>query len=114
MDNLRLEFESRVLSWPHVTTRFMFGCLAYLARGKLFAFLVDESVVITRLDEDSRQRLAAGHEAFAFRSKGKSIGGWIQVAVADESDLNGLTPYLRRSYEKTLVKPSSRKKKKKK
>jgi len=101
---IRPGLEENVLSWSHVTTRFMFGCLAYLARGKLFAFLVDESVVITRLDEDSRQRLAAGHEAFAFRSKGKSIGDWIQVVVTDEAELDDLMDYVRKSYEAALKK----------
>lgn len=104
MKDLRLAFESEVLSWPHVTTRFMFGCLVYMAKGKLFAFLVDDSIVITRLDEASREALSAEYEAFAFESKGKTIGGWMQVVVADESELAEIIDYVRKSYEATLAK----------
>ncbi|TET21566.1 MAG: hypothetical protein E3J71_09400 [Candidatus Stahlbacteria bacterium] len=104
MKDLRLAFESEVLSWPHVTTRFMFGCLAYMLKGKLFAFFVDDSVVITQLDNESRESLAAEHEAFAFESKGKTIGGWMQVVVADCSELEEIMDYVRKSYAAALAK----------
>ena len=104
MEGVRLEFEARVITWPDVTTKFMFGCLAYMAKGKLFAFLVDDGVVITQLDEASRETLAAEHEAFQFESRGKPVGGWMQVVVADCSELEEILPYVRKSYEVALAK----------
>ena len=35
---LRRAFEGHVLEWPQVTTKKMFGCPCYQAKGKLFAF----------------------------------------------------------------------------
>jgi len=37
---LRVAFEKEVSTWPKVTTRRMLGCPAYVADGRLFAFLV--------------------------------------------------------------------------
>lgn len=102
--DIRLALESEVLSWPHVTTRFMFGCLAYLARGKLFAFIQDESVVLTNIDEASRVAVTGSFEAFAFESKGKPVGGWLEVVISDEAELEDLMPYVRQSYEAALKK----------
>lgn len=104
MEDVRLEFEARVITWPDVTTKFMFGSLAYMAKGKLFAFLVDDGVVITQLDEASRETLAAEHEAFQFESRGKPVGGWMQVVINDESELDDLMDYVRKSYDTVLAK----------
>jgi TfoX/Sxy family transcriptional regulator of competence genes len=102
--DVRLALESEVLSWPHITTRFMFGCLAYLARGKLFAFIQDESVVLTSIGEVSRAAVTESFEAFAFESKGKPVGSWIEVVISDEAELGELMPYVRESYENSLAK----------
>lgn len=105
-------FGEEVLSWPQVTSKFMFGCLAYLAKGKLFAFVQNESIVLTCIDDEAREELTAGHEAFAFESSGKTVGGWLQVVISDESELTDILPYVRKSYEAAFAKPASKKKKK--
>jgi len=56
---LREAFEQRTLHWPLVTVRRMFGCPAYLADGKLFAFLVSDGIVITQVRKHDRERLEA-------------------------------------------------------
>jgi hypothetical protein len=104
MEDLRLEFEAYVRQWPDVVSKFMFGCLAYLARGKLFSFIFEDNLVITNLDAESREELTDSHEAFPFEFKGKPLGGWMQVVVADESELDDLMPYVRKSYEAALAK----------
>lgn len=114
LGDIRLALESEILSWPHVTIRFMFGCLAYLAKGKLFAFIQQESVVLINIDDESRESLAASHEAFAFESSGKTVGGWFQVVIQDESEIRDIIPYVRSSYESALAKPSSSKRRKRK
>lgn len=101
---IRSGLEEYVLSWPRVTTRFMFGCLAYMAKGKLFAFVQNESLVLTNIDEASREAIASCHEAFPFESKGKTVGGWLEVVISDESELADIMPYVRKSYEAALAK----------
>lgn len=104
MDDLRLEFESQVLEWPRITTKYMFGSITYLAGGKLFAFLDDEYVVITQLDGDARQILESEHEAYPFESKDKPVGGWVKVAISDSAELADIVPFIQKSYEVALKK----------
>jgi hypothetical protein len=103
-DDLRLEFESIVMDWVHVTRKYMFGSHAYLVRGRLFAFLVEDGVIITSLSASSRERLTELLEAFPFESKGKPVGGWMRAIVNDDSDLETIMPYVRESYEASLAK----------
>ena len=102
--HIRGALEEYVLSWPLVTIRFMFGCLAYMAKGKLFAFISDEGLVITNLDAESREALTESHEAFPFLFKDKPLGGWMQVIVAEETEIEGIMSYVRQSYEAALAK----------
>jgi len=104
MVELRSEFEAQVLEWPDVTSKYMFGCLAYLARGKMFVFINEEDLVINNLDSTSRQAIAETHEAFPFESKGKPVGGWMQVSVNDEAELSEIIDFVRTSYEAALRK----------
>ena len=46
---VRLRFEEEVLGWLEVTTKKMFGCPGYQGAGNLFAFLVTQGAVLTKL-----------------------------------------------------------------
>ncbi len=110
--DFRPRFEQEVFSWPHVTTRYMFGCLAYMSCGKMFAFLQNESVVLTNIDGESRDALCAGHEAFAFESSnGKTVGDWLEVVISDESELGEIMSHVRKSYETALARSQGKGKK---
>jgi TfoX/Sxy family transcriptional regulator of competence genes len=104
VDDLRLEFASHVLAWPDVTTKYMFGSITYLVKGRLFAFLDDDNIVITQLDEDSRQALASEYEAYPFQSKGKPVGNWMQVSVNDQPELYEIMKFVRSSYQAACLK----------
>lgn len=99
-----MEFETWVLSWPHVTTRFMFGCPAYLAKGKLFAILITDGIVITRLDEMTREKFASEREAVPFQAGSKLIKTWSHVPISGEEDLHELVCYVKQSYQAALEK----------
>ena len=90
MEDFRQELEAHVLQWPDVTSKYMFGCLAYMVRGKMFAFINEDDLVINNLDSTSRQALAETHEAFPFESKGKPVGSWMQVSVNKKCICNRL------------------------
>jgi len=108
---IRTILENQLFSWPYVTSKYMFGCFVYLVKGKLFAFINDDDLVITNLDETSREAITESLEAFPFESKGKFIGGWIEVVVSDESELTSVIEYVRKSYEAALAKPQVMKRK---
>ena len=58
MHNLRLLIEKEVLNWPNVTTKKMYGCPCYKNKEKLFAFLVTDGVVLTKMSEQDKIRLS--------------------------------------------------------
>lgn len=107
MDPMREAFEADVLLLPDVEGRKMMGCPCYMARGKMFAFLVDDAVVITRLEQMERDRLEAEHGAGPFTHGPRVMAGWARVPV-EEEDLAGILPYVKRSYEAALEEAATR------
>jgi hypothetical protein len=100
-DPLREALEADVLLFPDVEGRKMMGCPCYMARGKMFAFLVDDAVVVTRLDRTDRERLEAEHGAGPFTHGPRVMSGWARVPMGRE-DLAGILPYVKRSYEAAM------------
>jgi hypothetical protein len=102
MEGIRQAFEADVLLFPEVNPRKMMGCPCYMAGNKMFATLMDDSVVITKLDDADRERLEADHGAGPFTHGNKVMGKWSKVPVESEGDLAPLMPYVKRSYEAAL------------
>jgi TfoX/Sxy family transcriptional regulator of competence genes len=99
---LREEFEERTLHWPKVTVRRMFGCPAYLADGKLFAFLVTDGVVITQIRKQERVAAASTFTTAPFKAGEREIERWVVVTLKDTQQLNRLMRLIRNSYETVL------------
>ncbi|MBN1246313.1 MAG: TfoX/Sxy family protein [Anaerolineae bacterium] len=99
---LREAFEAQVLNWPDVTTRPMFGCPAYLADGKLFAFLVTKGIVITQVRKRDREELKALLPAEPFKAGEREITRWLQITLEDVGQLERIMRLVRRSYETVL------------
>jgi len=55
--DLRRALEKEIMDWPNVSTKKMFGCPSYIVNGKLFALLVTNGVVITKLNEQEKNDL---------------------------------------------------------
>lgn len=101
---LRKLFEEQVLHWPEVTTRRMFGCPAYLADGKLFAFLVTNGIVITQVRKHDREALVGIYETGVFKAGEREIERWLQVNIGDEFDrFSRVLALVRKSYDAVLV-----------
>lgn len=99
---LRVAFEKVVSRWPKVTVRRMFGCPAYVADGRLFAFLVTGGVVITQVRLKDRKALAEDNETVPFKAGEREIERWIQVMVDDPQALGRIIAYVRKSYQTAL------------
>ena len=97
-------FEGAVLRWPLADARKMFGCPCYLAADKMFAFLITGGVVLTCTDEAMRGQLTAEFGARPFASGGKKIGGWMEIPVSGEADIEKLMPFVLASYNAALEK----------
>lgn len=105
MEARKEAFESEVLRWPGVTPAKMFGTPCYNANGTFFASLVTDGIVITKLGEGDKAALARDRNAGSFRVEGKTVPRWVQVPFTSGTDLPGILPYVRKSYEAALVAP---------
>ncbi|MCW4007033.1 MAG: hypothetical protein NWF04_10665 [Candidatus Bathyarchaeota archaeon] len=94
----RLALEEEVLSWDRIGFKKMFGCPCYKADERLFVFLVTEGIVITRLEQADREKVAAHFETTYFRAGEKQVKSWIQISLHSLEDLNAVMPYVKESY----------------
>jgi hypothetical protein len=101
---LRLALEAEVLNWPHVSTKKMFGCPCYQAKGKLFAFLVTNGVVITQLQQADRDEMSRQHQTSFFQAGKKTVKNWIRLSIKNKKDLDSVMPFVKKSYEEALLK----------
>ena len=99
---LREAFEERTLHWPMVTVRRLLGCPAYLADGRLFAFLVTDGVVITQIRKQDRETVASVFTTTPFRAGEREIERWVIITLEDARQLNRLMKLVRKSYETVL------------
>ena len=99
MDPIKEAFEADVLLMPDVNPRKMMGCPCYMAGNKMFATIVDDAIVITKLGEEDRDTLMADHDAGPFTHGTKVMSKWMKVPIEKEEDLDVILPYVVRSYE---------------
>jgi len=99
---LRVAFEGKTLHWPMVTARRMYGCPAYLADGKLFAFLVTDGVVITQIRKHDRETAASVFTTAPFKVGEREIERWVIITLEDVKQLNRLMKLVKKSYETVL------------
>ena len=100
---LRLGFEEKVLRWPQVSTKRMFGCPSYQANGKLFAFLVTNGVVITQLSQADRDKISRQRHAI-FQGGKRIVQDWLRLPIENGIDLGRVMPFVRKSYDSALRK----------
>ncbi len=99
---LRQAFEKEVLLWPDVITRRMFGCPAYVADGRLFAFLVTDGVVITQLRHKDIETLAQDNQTEPFKAGERVIKRWTKVFIADPAAIGRIMSFVRKSYQTAM------------
>ena len=100
--DLRLALEKEVLSWAHVSTKKMFGCPCYQAKGKLFVFLVTNGIVITKLEPDDKKELSNQRQTSFFQAGKKTVKNWVKLSVKGTEELDTIMPFVRKSYEHTI------------
>lgn len=103
-EQFRDAFDSEILGWPEVTTRKMFGCPCYLAKGKMFGFFVTDGLVLTNLSTDAWNDLTEIAAMAPFEYGGKVITGWAHVDISGMSDPGPLMESVRASYVGALKK----------
>lgn len=102
MGHLRSALEEVILGWPQVSTKKKFGCPSYLAGGHMFAMLVTDGIVITKLDLDDRAALSEEHGSEPCPEHKKSIKHWVRIPIYKKVDLDKVMPFVKKSYEIAL------------
>lgn len=100
-DALQTRFEELVRDWDGVTQHAMFGHPTYKAGGTIFALLRTDGVVLTRLPDDERGRLATEREVGPFEASGQTIEKWVEIPIGAD-DLDEVRSYVRASHAAAL------------
>jgi len=103
MGGIRERLEADVLAWPGVAAKEMMGCLVYFRGKKFFAFLVTGGLVITKLPDGERAALTKWPGAKPFEMSGRTSSKWVQLPLKTPADLRPLLPYVRKSYEASVL-----------
>jgi hypothetical protein len=102
--------DDHLLGWPDTSTRRMFGGVAYMVQGKMFAVL-DERGVGMKLHSEQRSRALALDWVSPFSPTGGSFGLWVQFALSGPEAVPNTASWLRAAYDFVLSEPAPRKRK---
>lgn len=91
---------AQVAGWPQVTQKKMMGCACFWADGKMFAFVANGCLVLTRLTAEERRKLP-GEDFFTGAGRAP-IRKWRQVRIDAPTDVEDLKPWVRACYERAL------------
>lgn len=104
MKNVRLRLEEKVLGWPSVSRKKMFGCPCYQANGKLFAFWVTNGLIITQLELSDKEKLSKKFRVSPFTTGNRVVQKWTKVQIGSVRDLDQVVPFVRKSYQSAVKK----------
>lgn len=106
--------QAEAMSWPDVSTRRMFGADCLLARGRMFAFAQEDSLVLKLPEERYRRALELpGVEPFTMprpSGRGTPFGKWARFPSYEAF---ALLSWLRVAYEHALAEPAPKRRTKK-
>jgi TfoX/Sxy family transcriptional regulator of competence genes len=95
---LREKFEDIVLAWEGVQKKVMFGSPSYSVNGSSFAMLVTGGIILTKLDDEQRDRLLEDPGAGYFGAHGRVMKRWVRIAIRNLSEIEKYLPWITASY----------------
>ena len=104
-EQAQAEIVANLMAWGQVEPRRMFGCDAYLVNGKLFAFFVDEGVVV-KVPSPQRERLLEDARVSPFTHQGRRFGDWLHLRLSDPQDVSLALPAIEESYRHVQTTPA--------
>ena len=110
---LKDQLDMRLLPWPRVTSKEMFGSICYLYQNRMFAIIQDDSLV-TKLPLADRERAITDHGAAEFTiGAGRSFGQWTRFQVASPPKVDDVISWIEMGYSYVKSLPPSRAKRRK-
>ena len=108
MKEIEERLEAALLSWEAVSKRRMFGCDAYLVRGRMFGFLGDMGLVL-KPPPAEREALLARPSVQPFMPRGgMPFGDWLQWRLSSVEELEEALRPLRAAYEYVQAGPTKK------
>ncbi|MBD3202348.1 MAG: hypothetical protein GF316_20210 [Candidatus Lokiarchaeota archaeon] len=99
MKKTREKLEEEVFQWSNISTKKMFGCPSYKVDEKLFAFLVTDGIVFTKLNEDQKNEIKKLFKTEPFETGTRIINKWVKISLEKQNDLSLIINYLHQSYK---------------
>ena len=107
--DVRRALDAQVTSWDSVSSRNMFGGVAYMVAGKMFAMLM-EGVLGMKLPHQLRAQALTLAGVSPFRSpSGGPFGEWIQFVILLDDDVPAVVPWLEAAFSYVRCLPAHKK-----
>ena len=107
-EEIKAALDGKLLAWKDVTTRRMFGGVAYMVERKMFCMLTDGTLGMKLPDDLRSQALTlAGVSPFISPSGGQ-FGQWIQFLVLFEEYASAAMPWLEAAFKYVRSAPAPR------
>ncbi|MCE2463891.1 MAG: TfoX/Sxy family protein [Dehalococcoidia bacterium] len=105
---IQSELDSYLLPWKDVSTRSMFGAMAYLVSGKMFAFIHDSKLVVKLPQADKTQAIDhVGAMPYTLGHNGQ-FGDWMELSLTSPDMVESTLPWVEKSYYYVQAVPKSR------
>lgn len=101
--------ETVLRTWEGVEKRRMFGCDAYLVRGRMFGFLGDMGLVLKPPRRERDAWLARPRVQPFMMRPGTPFGDWLQWPLSSAADFDAALAALRSAYEHVKASPAKKK-----
>jgi len=99
---LRDTVDRLVGDWEDVTLKRMFGCPCYSARGKIFAIVMSDGLVLTKLPAAEAIRRGSPLAVAPFRTDTKLVPSWSKFAAGPD-DIGRLAHWIEEGYRAALA-----------
>lgn len=111
---LREQVEADIMARPEVTPRNMMGTIAYMVRGRMFAFWVADGLV-AKLPDRARQEFLDRKLGVLFQGpQGRGFGEWTRLHLEKKDDVTAVLEGVKAAYEYVRGSAGARTKAKKK
>jgi TfoX/Sxy family transcriptional regulator of competence genes len=100
--DLRRILEKEVMNWTNVTTKKMFGCPCYMVNKNLFALIVTNGVVITKLNENEKNELKQNNKTEYFQTGERIVKKWIKIPIVNYIEFEQILPFIKKSYNSAM------------
>lgn len=90
---------SAVMGLPEVTCKRMFGADAFFTRHRMFAFLLDD-VIVLKLPDAERQRVLDARIARPYLTSAQAtFGRWVEVMISGKENAGRALALIRTAYD---------------